>query len=127
METKYISIEQFGPVCRMTEKTIEMSPEPSLSELNRIVLPELLMDDNPEPVLERVRVWHGGRYLDMFADEESKKKGLPVNVEATKFYHANILVHEHGDPVDPAVIARITADWPVVYGNAVLFLRRVWF
>jgi len=124
METTYIRIA-IGET--PTNIVVEMSPEPRLSELHRVIAPHLVMPGNPEPDLERVRVWHCGAYRDMFVDEQSKRKGLPVNAEATAIYHANMLVHEHGNPTDPAVIARITADWPVIYGNAVLFLRRVWF
>jgi hypothetical protein len=75
--------------------------------------------------IERVNVWHEGKYRDMFVDEMGAMKGLPVNLNATAVYHANQLHHVHGDP--PAEKAReIARDWPKIYGVAVLFHNKVW-
>jgi hypothetical protein len=68
--------------------------------------------------LERVRVFHDGAYTDMFVDDESIGKGLPVNEAATAIYRCNVLTHDKRAKAE---------DLPKIYGPAVLFSREVWF
>ena len=77
------------------------------------------VDNDPE----HVRVWHQGRYLDMFVDETGALEGLPVNERATAIYHANVLEH---DPDGPDAQEIRNGDAPMIYGDAVLFLEPVW-
>lgn len=44
--------------------------------------------------VEHVNVWHDGKYLDMFVDEQGVLKALPLNQKATAIYRANVLAHE---------------------------------
>jgi hypothetical protein len=78
-----------------------------------LVLPHLDGGD-----LERVRVFHDGAYTDMFVDDESIGKGLPVNEAATAIYRCNVLTHDKRAKAE---------DLPKIYGPAVLFSREVWF
>lgn len=66
---------------------------------------------------EHVNVWHQGEYRDMFVDETSALKGLPVNAKATEIYHANVKAHFPDE---------FSADMPLIYGDALLFDQRVW-
>lgn len=67
---------------------------------------------------EHVTVWHDSRYLDMFVDETGVLKELPFNEKATKIYRANVQAHEpNPEPED---------EMPIICGNAVLFLEKVW-
>lgn len=68
--------------------------------------------------LERVRVWHEGKYTDLFCDEDFRLKGLERNEAATGIYRSNVLTHETG--IDPESL-------PDIRGTAVLFDRAVWF
>jgi hypothetical protein len=58
------------------------------------------------------------RHLDMFVDNEGVRKDLPYNYHATTEYQrAYRQRHPSADP----------RDLPAVWGDAVLFDRRVWF
>ena len=72
---------------------------------------------------EHVRVWHDGRYLDMFVDETGANDGLPVNPKATAIYHANVL---HHDPNGRDALEIKAGRAPKIHGDAVLFLEPVW-
>lgn len=91
----------------------DLPERPAFDVLGKIVWPHL---DGGE--MERVNVYWGGRYTDLFVDAEGVEKGLPVNEKATEIYHNNLLTHAPEDLDD---------DAPKVYGPAVLFSRRVWF
>lgn len=68
--------------------------------------------------VEHVRVWHEGKYLDMFVDETGVLDQLPLNTAATAVYRANWMAHEpNPGPVD---------ELPIIAGDAVLFLEKVW-
>lgn len=67
---------------------------------------------------EHVRVWHNGRYHDMFVDEIGIEKGLPENAKATAIYRANALAHEVPKPHPD--------ELPIVAGDVVLFHETVW-
>ena len=66
---------------------------------------------------ERVRVLHDGQRLDLFVDEIGIKKRLPRNEKATAIYRNHALTLDPG--ADPEILS-------CIYGDAVLFSRRVW-
>ena len=65
---------------------------------------------------ERVKVLHDGQRLDLFVDEVGAVKRLPRNEKATAIYRNAVLTLEPG--ADPESL-------PPIYGDAVLFARRV--
>lgn len=91
----------------------ELPAVPSFGQLQKVLKPVLCGD------LERVRVWHEEKYLDMFVDDDSIAKMLPPNEAATAIYRANVLAHQKPTP-DLKTL-------PFVRGPAVLFYRQVWF
>lgn len=114
----YLIIRADGSV---EERAVEWPREPGYALIEELITP--LLDGG---LLEHVNVWltkdyqpsEHGRYTDMFVDEESAIKGLPLNEKATQIYRCNHLTH------------RPTADaesMPSIYGTAVLFDERVWF
>jgi len=68
--------------------------------------------------MERVNVFHDGRYTDMFVDELGKINGLPVNERATRIYRANMLAHDPDPPLPD--------DMPWIHGDVLLFSEKVW-
>jgi len=103
----------FYPDGRVIYGQCKLPEKPGGQELRRMLSPML---DGADP--ERVNVWHGGTYTDMFVDEIGMLKGLARNEQATAIYRANVLEHEPNPP-DPE-------DMPAIYGTAVLFGRKVW-
>jgi len=91
---------------------LDLPSIPEWSTITTIIKPHI------DGHIERVRVWHGGIYTNMFVDEDFQQKKLPYNAEATKVYRANIVEHE--PKTDPDSLGTIL-------GNAVLFSRRVYF
>ena len=98
--------------------SVAMEPVPNLNELIAACQPFIAPDDPNWREIERVNIFWNGRYYDMFVDEHSVAKGLPVNPRATELYHNNMKVHAP---------ERLGPNPPSVYGPAVVFLRRVWF
>jgi hypothetical protein len=105
----------FYPHAEPAQREVELPAEPTYQQLRALLVP-LLGGALPE----RVNVWlrDERRDSDMFVDEIGAKKKLPVNEAATMIYWANTMEHQAKQP---------DASWPKVHGNAVLFLRRVWF
>lgn len=90
---------------------------PTIRELRALVGPEIPSLNDPHAA-ERVNVWFGEKYTDMFVDEVGIEKGLPRNERATEIYRANWLrAHPKDDP----------ESLPHVAGVAVVFDARVWF
>jgi len=97
-------------------RTFLFQEHPSVIDLRRLLLvDDLLWAKN---YYERVRVWHGGEYLDLFVDETGALKDLPRNEAATTIYRANAIAHMP-DVKDPE-------ELDAVFGVAILFHRRVW-
>jgi hypothetical protein len=109
------------------EQSIDWPKAPLLDDMSRLFRDTIKgQAGNYSGYLERVNVWHSGRYTDMLVDEEGSLRRLPENPRATAIYHANELHHRFGDPPEHDR-ARITAGWPLIYGVAVLFSRRIWY
>lgn len=72
-----------------------------------------------DSVLERVNVFHDGRYTDMLVDECGRLKRLALNSKATVIYRNNVQVHEPNPPPPRTM--------PAIYGPALLFHQKVWF
>ncbi len=106
---KYILME---PDKDDAEDVIQMSREPSAIELT-VAMRRLLGAEH----YEHVYVLYQGKQRDMFIDEFSHRKHLPLNVSATKIYRAATLRRKPNT---------IPASLPVIVGPAVLFARRVW-
>lgn len=73
----------------------------------------------PDIEMEHVNVWYDDHYTDMFVDETGSWKGLPINKTATDIYRANVLAHAVNPP-NPE-------DMPPIFGDAILFEKKVWF
>lgn len=95
------------------QREVDLPEEPGYHTLRDLVSPILNGAD-----IERVNVLHEGGYTDMFVDDSGLLLGLPRNSAATAIYRHNVLTHE------PDVDA---SSLPAIYGDAVLFSRRVWF
>lgn len=111
METTYTIILPDG---QRTEHTIDLPKEPGYDRLAKIVYPVLGKGRD----LERVNVFHDGKYTDMFVDDSGLLDELPRNEVATAIYRANVLKHEPGASAE---------GLPHIAGPAVLFSRRVWY
>lgn len=94
------------------ELTCDLPEQPSYDDIKRIVQPVL----GPKRWMERVAVLHNGKACDMFVDECGAIDGLPPNPAATTVYRAWRV--SKGDNPN---------SLPMIYGDAVLFTRRVWF
>lgn len=93
--------------------TVMLVSEPSYDEIKAVVGPYL-----EDGRMEHVSILFNGVRSDMFVDEDFNEKGLELNEEATKIYHASSLQRE--PEAD-------TSDWPKIRGVAVVFDRRIWF
>jgi len=115
---KQIQLRVIRPDDVPDEILIERAFEGEEFKTIRPVLCRLLRCEYPE----RIRVfadWSGGTdygYLDMFVDELSGDKGLPLNRVATEHYRRNMRAHDPGKPLDDVIIL----------GIAVLCDRPVW-
>lgn len=103
------------------EDTIDWPEDPGFAAIDALVRPLLGGAE-----IEHVTIWltsdyapGDGEYTDMFVDEIGQIKGLPANERATRIYHANILTHRPD----------LAGQWNLspIHGDAVVFLRRVWF
>lgn len=96
----------------------QLAARPSYSKLAEILDP--IIGGRGE--FERVNVLYqpnagAAFYTDLFVDECGRLKNLPHNAAATAIYRNNAIVHMGAKAEDLADIR----------GDAVLFLRRVWF
>lgn len=124
---------------RLTREVTFKTSKPSYDQLAKLIEPLLgdlkartmrLLDlevDLPLPAsrvhMDHVTVFIGethetGYYTDMFVDEHSVEKGLPINPLATRIYENNWLVHRPGEPFPHE---------GKIHGTAVLFHDKVWF
>ncbi len=110
METPFAILR---PGAKAEAGSADLPPKPEYRELSKLLWP--LLDTAG---IERVLVLHNGAYTDMFVDGQGVEKGLPRNDTATRVYRNNFLTHHEGH--DPESL-------PVIYGDAVLFSRKVWF
>jgi hypothetical protein len=121
METKVRVIYPNSTGLVIHTESFDLPEKPTWQELKPILAQYLGEDANPE----HVTVFWGGQYTDMFVDEDGRSKGLEPNIDATKIYYNNMIVH------DPAGFEKmVVADGGVVspiLGTAVLFDRKVWF
>lgn len=93
---------------------------PSPEELRALLLP-IFHEQRAGSRYERVAVLsEKGKPVDMFIDDESAGRFLP-NVIATRVYH------RAGIARGAKQVSGVTPDAPMIYGNAVLFQRQVWF
>lgn len=97
------------------EEVVEtgLPTHPNLRQLREVMAPYF-----PNAYTEHVNVLVGGRYTDMFVDEDGHTKRLPRNEKATAIYRNNWLTqHPNTDPESMACIV----------GPAVVFSDRVWY
>ena len=101
--------------CDGTSQTCDadLPEQPGYELLRKLVEPAL-----EDAHMERVNVFHNGKYTDMFVDDSGALNGLPPNPAATAVYRNNVLTHQPESNAD---------DLPEIYGTAVLFDRKVWF
>lgn len=96
--------------------TVDWPEQPGYKLIEAVVTPLI----GPKGTwIERVCVWHDGRYLDLFVDEDGHARGLPRNEQATRIYRANTI-----ERLSPGVHPEAL---PWIVGAAVLFWRPVWF
>lgn len=93
--------------------SVDLPPKPDYRELKATV--EHLLGGMP---VERVFVLHKGQYTDMFVGETSAIIGAPRNEAATTVYRNNVMTHHPKEDAEKL---------PAIYGDAVLFSRKVWF
>lgn len=109
METKLFI---YRPGQERETQVLDLPQFPGLVGLRQVLRPLLDSAD-----LEQVSVLFEGRRADMFVDDESATKGLPLNEAATAIYRAWSLKR---DPdTDPDSL-------PAIFGPAVIFDRIVW-
>jgi hypothetical protein len=121
MLTRYAILRTDGS---RQEVEVDWPPRPSLMDIREVVLPILLEARGvgaPSAWLEHVAVLHGGQRASMFVDETGAVGGQPVNLAATRVYHAASIAR--GEPHADGIIA----DAPLIHGVAILFNRNVWF
>jgi hypothetical protein len=106
------------------DRTVDLAEEPGYNALRRVLAP-IFAEQRGRPVdFEHVNVLHDNRRVDMFVDEYGAMPDmlLPVNVVATRIYHAASIRPDRLNAPDG-----IISDAPKIHGTAVLFGRRVWF
>ena len=103
----------YRPGADMETIFVDLPARPALDDLRKLTRPILECVHD-----EHVYVLYQGKPLDMFIDEMSALRRLPVNEAATEIYHAGMRAADPGiDLTDAAVI----------FGTAILFTRQVWF
>lgn len=96
----------------------DLPEEPGLDQINAVVRPLIRTLLTKHDHIEHVLVKVDGEYTDMFVDDEGQSKQLPRNERATTVYRNNWLTqHPQDDP----------ESLPYIYGDAVLFSRRIWW
>jgi hypothetical protein len=110
MDTPYAILR---PGAKAEAGSVDLPPRPDYREL-KATIQHLLGG----VAVERVFVLHNGQYTDMFVGETSAILGAPRNEAATKVYRNNFMTHHPGE--NPESLAAI-------YGDAILFSRKVWF
>ena len=115
--TSYLVLKPDGT---RIEGSVDWPEQPAYELIQPVVRPLIssLRPDGPYSWFERVAVIHDGKHADMFVDEHGIQRGLPRNEAATAIYRAGWLSQHPG--TDPETLNPI-------FGDAVLFLRRVWF
>ena len=108
------------------ERTVSIAAEPTYREIAEMLDPIFYEQRKGPTNWEHVLVFYEGQYRDAFVDEYGSgccgKPRLPVNIAATKIYHANVIVHEGVENVDG-----IMPDGAPIFGWMVLFpTRRIW-
>jgi hypothetical protein len=112
METTYHIIRANGSPIEVV--TINLPEDPGYVALRDIVRPVI----GERRDMERVAVLYEDRPTDMFVDDVGALCQMPVNARASAIYRANWLKQHPGTDPD---------SLPAIHGDAVLFLRRVWF
>lgn len=110
---------------KIEHRTVELPDEPEYEQLRAIIEP-IVSEQRGRPAgFEHVAVLGKDRNpTDMFVDEfGALPPALPINDNATRVYHRASI--ERGEFVSAR--AGIIADAPKIHGDAVLFMRRVWF
>jgi hypothetical protein len=101
-----------------TEGVVSMKQAPTLHEIDAVVRPLISTLLTTHDHSEHVTVFKDDERMDMFVDDAGQAKGLPRNEQATTLYRTNWMnAYPHTDP----------ETLPFIYGDAVLFHRRVWF
>jgi hypothetical protein len=99
--------------------TCELAEHPTYDAINAVVRPLLKTMLTKHDHIEHVYVLgHDGERADMFVDDEGQMKDLPRNEAATAIYRRAWLAHQPDTAPD---------SLPCIYGDAVLFGRRIWF
>ncbi len=115
MKTTYVV---FYPDGTETAGECEMKEQPTYDEINAVVRPLIRTLLTKSDYFEHVTVLHEGERRDMFVDDEGQAKNLDRNEKATTVYRHNWLTaHPETEP----------ETVPYIYGDAVLFGRRIWY
>ncbi len=115
MKTTYVI---FYPDGSSTEGSCDLEEQPGYDAINAVVRPLIRTLLTKSDHMEHVTVLHEGERRDMFVDDEGQRKDLDRNEAATSIYRNNWMTHY--PKTDPETI-------PYIYGDAVLFGRRIWF
>jgi hypothetical protein len=115
MKTDYIVYRTDGTT---TEASCELAEHPGLDAINAVVRPLIGTLLTKYDHLEHVAVMIDGERRDLFVDEDGQAKRLERNEAATTHYRRSWLTAY--PKTDPETL-------PYIYGDAVLFGRRIWF
>ena len=100
------------------DATCELAETPGYDAINAVVRPLISTLLTTHDYIEHVAVLVDGERRDMFVDEDGQNKRLPRNEAATTHYRRSwMTTYPKHDP----------ETLPYIYGDAVLFKRRIWF
>lgn len=102
----------------VTEISVIWPGDPGYEAIRGVCQPVVDPRNPGNPSLERVRVLHNDDVVDMVVHENGIAMGMPINQRATAIYRGAALRRNPDMNI---------SDLPSIYGNAVLFLRQVWF
>ena len=111
METKVTIYATTGP---RQSAVFDLPAIPTTAELRAVVEP--LLDGG---AMDRMAVWDGMMFVDMFVDRNAAAKQLPLNQRATEIARAEALAFHKPTPLADTL--------PAVHGPAVVFARPVYF